>query len=156
MRGLDGLDRRGRGRQVGCLQPAQQLLATALQLIGEDAELQQRLRDERDLIPNFVEESLRYESPVKGDFRLSRVPTNVGGVFGMKAFIYPEQALVVWAAGKLKRPVKWQSDRSEGFMSDNQGRDHVTRAELALDMAVAQGAGKVVSMAAALATAAVA
>src|SRR5262249_28138463 len=46
-------------------------------------------------------------------------PTNVGGAFGMKAFIYPEQALVVWAAGKLKRPVKWQSDRSEGFMSDN-------------------------------------
>ena len=60
-------------------------------------------------------------------------PTNVGGAFGMKAFVYPEQALVVWAAGKLKRPVKWQSDRSEGFMSDNQGRDHVTRAELALD-----------------------
>src|ERR1700720_167563 len=60
-------------------------------------------------------------------------PPNVGGGFGMKAFVYPEQALVVWAAGKLKRPVKWQSDRSEGFMSDNQGRDHVTRAELALD-----------------------
>jgi carbon-monoxide dehydrogenase large subunit len=60
-------------------------------------------------------------------------PTNVGGAFGMKAFIYPEQALVVWAAGKLKQPVKWQSDRSEGFMSDNQGRDHVTHAELALD-----------------------
>jgi len=60
-------------------------------------------------------------------------PTNVGGAFGMKAFIYLEQALVVWAADKLKRPVKWQSDRSEGFMSDNQGRDHVTRAELALD-----------------------
>src|SRR6202023_2415884 len=49
-------------------------------------------------------------------------PTNVGGAFGMKAFIYPEQALVVWAAGKLKRPVKWQSDRSEGVMADNQGR----------------------------------
>jgi aerobic carbon-monoxide dehydrogenase large subunit len=60
-------------------------------------------------------------------------PTNVGGAFGMKAFVYPEQALVVWAAGKLKRPVKWQSDRSEGFMSDNQGRDHFTRAELAMD-----------------------
>jgi cytochrome P450 len=56
------------------------LLATALQLIAEDPELQRRLRDERGLIPNFVEESLRYESPVKGDFRLSRVPTNVGGV----------------------------------------------------------------------------
>jgi carbon-monoxide dehydrogenase large subunit len=60
-------------------------------------------------------------------------PTNVGGGFGMKAFVYPEQVLVTWAAGKLKRPVKWQSDRSEGFVSDNQGRDQVTRAELAMD-----------------------
>jgi carbon-monoxide dehydrogenase large subunit len=60
-------------------------------------------------------------------------PPNVGGGFGMKAFVYPEQALVVWAAGKLKRPVHWQSDRSEGFISDNQGRDHFTRAELAMD-----------------------
>src|SRR5262249_51820705 len=46
---------------------------------------------------------------------------------------YPEQALVVWASRKLSRPVKWQEDRSEGFVSDNQGRDHSTRAELALD-----------------------
>jgi carbon-monoxide dehydrogenase large subunit len=60
-------------------------------------------------------------------------PPNVGGGFGMKAFVYPEQALVVWAAGKLKRPVRWQSDRSEGFLSDNQGRDHFTKAELAMD-----------------------
>jgi aerobic carbon-monoxide dehydrogenase large subunit len=60
-------------------------------------------------------------------------PPNVGGAFGMKAFLYPEQALVVWAASKLKRPVRWQGDRSEGFVSDNQGRDHLTRAELALD-----------------------
>ena len=60
-------------------------------------------------------------------------PPNVGGGFGMKAFVYPEQALVVWAAGKLKRPVHWQSDRSEAFISDNQGRDHFTKAELAMD-----------------------
>jgi carbon-monoxide dehydrogenase large subunit len=59
-------------------------------------------------------------------------PPNVGGGFGMKAFVYPEQVLVVWAARKLKRPVRWQSDRSEGFISDNQGRDHFTKAELAL------------------------
>jgi cytochrome P450 len=56
------------------------LLSTALRLIGEDPELQRRLRAERELVPNFVEEALRYESPVKGDFRLSRVPTTVGGV----------------------------------------------------------------------------
>ena len=56
------------------------LLSSALKEIAEDQELQQRLRDNRDLIPNFIEESLRMESPVKGDFRLSRVPTTVGGV----------------------------------------------------------------------------
>ena len=50
--------------------------ATALQLIGEHPDLQQLLRDERERIPNFVEETLRIESPVKGDFRLSRVPTH--------------------------------------------------------------------------------
>jgi cytochrome P450 len=56
------------------------LLGTALQLIAERPDLQQLLRDERERIPNFVEEVLRFESPVKGDFRLSRVPVTVGGV----------------------------------------------------------------------------
>jgi len=56
------------------------LLASALQRIAEDDRLQKLLRDERERIPNFVEETLRFESPVKGDFRLSRVPTTVGGV----------------------------------------------------------------------------
>ncbi len=65
--------------------------------------------------------------------KLRLITPNVGGGFGMKAFVYPEQALVVWASRKIARPVKWQEDRSEGFVSDNQGRDHLTRAELALD-----------------------
>jgi len=56
------------------------LFGTALQRIAEDTELQALLRDRRDLIPNFVEECLRFESPVKGDFRLTRVTTDVGGV----------------------------------------------------------------------------
>ncbi len=56
------------------------LLGSALQLIAEDQELQGLLRRERHRIPNFVEETLRMESPIKGDFRLSRVPTTVGGV----------------------------------------------------------------------------
>jgi cytochrome P450 len=56
------------------------LLASSLQVIGERPDLQERLRAERDLVPNFVEESLRYESPVKGDFRLTRMPTTLGGV----------------------------------------------------------------------------
>lgn len=56
------------------------LLGAALQVIGERPDIQQRLRDDRGLIPNFIEEALRIESPVKGDFRLSRVPVTVGGV----------------------------------------------------------------------------
>jgi cytochrome P450 len=54
------------------------LLSAAMMLIAEDPGLQQQLRRERDRIPNFVEETLRFESPVKGDFRLSKVATTVG------------------------------------------------------------------------------
>jgi len=56
------------------------LLGTALQYIAEDPELQQLLRDDRSRIPNFIEEVLRIESPVKGDFRLARRSTEIGGV----------------------------------------------------------------------------
>lgn len=56
------------------------LLGSALKLIVERPDLQRQLRAERHRIPNFVEETLRMESPVKGDFRLSRVPITVGGV----------------------------------------------------------------------------
>jgi cytochrome P450 family 150 subfamily A5 len=55
------------------------LLGTALKVIGERPDIQQALRADRSLISNFIEEALRIESPVKGDFRLSRVPTTVGG-----------------------------------------------------------------------------
>jgi cytochrome P450 len=56
------------------------LFGTALQRIGDDQELQQVLREHREHIPNFVEECLRIESPIKGDFRLARVTTELGGV----------------------------------------------------------------------------
>ncbi len=83
--------------------------------------------------PHFVRDPLA-DAVLKMPKDMLRVITpNVGGGFGMKAFYYPEQALVVWASRKLQRPVKWQEDRSEGFVSDNQGRDHTTRVELALD-----------------------
>ena len=65
--------------------------------------------------------------------KLRVVSPDVGGGFGTKNFVYPEQALVLWAARRLGRPVKWISERTEGFVSDTQGRDHVMRAELALD-----------------------
>jgi cytochrome P450 len=56
------------------------LLGTALQLIADQPDLQQLLREGRDRIPNFIEEVLRIESPIKGDFRLARTTTVVGGV----------------------------------------------------------------------------
>jgi len=82
--------------------------------------------------PHFVRDPLAEIILKIPKDKLRLITPNVGGGFGMKAFVYPEQALVVWASRKLERPVKWQEDRSEGFVSDNQGRDHVTRAELAL------------------------
>jgi carbon-monoxide dehydrogenase large subunit len=61
------------------------------------------------------------------------VSAEVGGSFGMRSGIYPEMVLVLWAARKLGRPVKWTSDRREGFVTDEHGRDNVSTAELALD-----------------------
>ena len=61
------------------------------------------------------------------------VAPDVGGGFGYKGKHYPEETLVAWAARRLRRPIKWIATRSESFLSDNQGRDHQTHAELALD-----------------------
>jgi carbon-monoxide dehydrogenase large subunit len=63
------------------------------------------------------------------------VAPDVGGGFGAKNFIYAEMPLIAWAARRAGRPVKWIATRSEGFLSDHQARDHVARAELALDAA---------------------
>jgi aerobic carbon-monoxide dehydrogenase large subunit len=67
------------------------------------------------------------------EHKLRVVAPDVGGGFGSKIFHYAEEALVVWAARKLNRPVKWTAERSESFMSDAHGRDMVMRARLALD-----------------------
>ena len=67
------------------------------------------------------------------EHKLRVVAPDVGGGFGSKIFHYAEEAAVTWAAGKLRRPVKWTGDRSEAFMSDAHGRDHVSTAEMALD-----------------------
>ncbi len=65
--------------------------------------------------------------------RIRVVTQDVGGGFGMKLFLYPEHVLVLWASKKLGRPVKWTPDRADAFMTDTQGRDNLTRLELALD-----------------------
>ncbi len=67
------------------------------------------------------------------EHRLRVYAPDVGGGFGSKIYHYAEEAIVTWAAGKLHRPIKWTAERSEAFMSDCHGRDHVTHAELALD-----------------------
>jgi aerobic carbon-monoxide dehydrogenase large subunit len=64
---------------------------------------------------------------------LTVIAPDVGGGFGSKIYHYGEEALVLAAAKKLGRPVKWTSDRSEAFLTDAHGRDHVTKIELALD-----------------------
>ena len=58
---------------------------------------------------------------------------DVGGGFGTKIFHYAEEALVTWASKRVGRPIRWVADRSEAFMSDAHGRDHVTHAEMAFD-----------------------
>lgn len=61
------------------------------------------------------------------------ITPDVGGAFGMKLFFYSECAATVWASRKIGRPIKWIGERSDAFLSDTQGRDHVTTAELAFD-----------------------
>lgn len=65
--------------------------------------------------------------------RLRVIAPDVGGGFGSKIFLYPEDVALTWASKKVKRPIKWTAERSESFLTDAHGRDHVTRAELALD-----------------------
>ena len=67
------------------------------------------------------------------EHKLRVVSPDVGGGFGSKIFHYAEEAIMTWASRRLERPIKWTADRSEAFMSDAHGRDHVTHAELALD-----------------------
>jgi carbon-monoxide dehydrogenase large subunit len=67
------------------------------------------------------------------EHKLRVVAPDVGGGFGSKIFLYAEETALVWAAKQLGRPIKWTAERSESFLSDAHGRDHVTTAELATD-----------------------
>ncbi len=95
------------------------LLGTALQLIGDDPDLQQLLRDRRDLIPNFVEETLRMEAPVKGDFRLARCPASVGGVD------IPAGVTVMVLNGAANRDPRRFSDPNEFQVERDNAREHL-------------------------------
>jgi cytochrome P450 len=95
------------------------LLGTALQLIGERPDLQGLLREQRDLIPSFVEETLRIESPVKGDFRLSRYPATVGGV------CIPPGATLMVLNGAANRDPRHFPDGAEFKIDRGNARDHL-------------------------------
>ena len=67
------------------------------------------------------------------EHKLRVVGPDVGGGFGAKIFVYAEELVVGWACRKIKRPVKWNGDRTEAFLADAHGRDHVSTAEMAMD-----------------------
>ncbi len=67
------------------------------------------------------------------EHKLRVVAPDVGGGFGSKIFIYAEETVCLWASKRVRRPVKWTAERAESFLSDAHGRDHVTKAELAMD-----------------------
>jgi len=96
------------------------LLGAALQFIAERPDLQQLLRDEPDRIPNFVEEALRIESPVKGDFRLSRVPVTVGGVD------LPAGTTVMVVNGAANRDPRRFTEPDEFRVDRGNAREHVS------------------------------
>ena len=75
------------------------------------------------------------------EHKLRVIAPDVGGGFGSKIFIYAEETVCVWAAKKIGRPVKWNADRTDAFLSDAHGRDHGTRAELATE-----ASGKIIGL----------
>ena len=75
------------------------------------------------------------------EHKLRVIAPDVGGGFGSKIFIYPEEVVCLWASRKVGRPVKWVSERTEAFLTDAHGRDHVTHAEMAFD-----GEGKITAL----------
>jgi len=67
------------------------------------------------------------------EHKIRVISPDVGGGFGIKAMHYHEEVIACWAARRLGRPVRWVAERSEAFVSDRHGRDHLTHVELALD-----------------------
>jgi aerobic carbon-monoxide dehydrogenase large subunit len=82
--------------------------------------------------PHHLRQALCAELGI-GEIELRIVSPDMGGGFGYKGKHYPEETIVAWAARRLRRPVRWMAGRRESFLSDTQGRDHRTRAALALD-----------------------
>lgn len=70
---------------------------------------------------------------VAPEHKLRVIAPDVGGGFGSKIYIYPEEIVCLWASKRTEVPVKWTSDRTEAFLTDAHGRDHVTHVEMAFN-----------------------
>ncbi len=103
---------------------------SVLAWVAEDGRLNVRLSSQ---MPSGVRNSLANDVLGIGRDRVRVTVGDVGGGFGMKTGLYPEDAATAWAAWTLKRPVKWIAERSEEFLSSCHGRDQRAEAELALD-----------------------
>lgn len=83
--------------------------------------------------PHMARKTIAETLGLASETDLHVISPDVGGGFGSKIFIYPEECICLWAAKKLGAPVKWVGTRSESFQTDAHGRDHHTQARLALD-----------------------
>jgi carbon-monoxide dehydrogenase large subunit len=103
---------------------------SVLAWVADDGRLTLRMSSQ---MPSGVRNSLANDILGIGPEKVRVTVGDVGGGFGMKTGIYPEDAAAAWAAWTLKKPVKWVADRSEEFLSSFHGRDQRADAELALD-----------------------
>lgn len=71
---------------------------------------------------------------VMPEHKLRVIAPDVGGGFGSKIFIYPEEIVCLWASRRVGVPIKWTADRTEAFLTDAHGRDHISTAEMAFDL----------------------
>ena len=91
--------------------------------------------------PHVIRLALSAFIGIAPEHKLRVIAPDVGGGFGSKIFLYAEETACIWAAKKVGRPIKWTGERSEAFLADAHGRDHVTSAELAVD-----GSGQILAM----------
>jgi carbon-monoxide dehydrogenase large subunit len=115
----------------------QRLIATAIE---PRASLAQYARASDELTLYVTSQNPHVHRLIMGAFVLGIpehkfrvISPDVGGGFGSKVFVYPEEVVVSWLARILEVPVKWTAERRESFVADAQGRDHITDAEMALD-----------------------
>ena len=103
------------------------LLSYSFQMLGDRPDLQKKLRENRELIPNFVEECLRMEGPVKGDFRLAKKPSQVGGVdIPAGSFLYIANSAANRDSRQFSNPAEFQIDRDNARLNVSFGRGRHT------------------------------